>query len=109
VHITGTAYRGEFGVSQGIDPIIWIVPTTPVDLTVSLDDGSPIGTATLTQAADGTITVDAQVDEVYRRWTHTRAYLAVELDGGDPDTVLFAGIVIDTEDPDLPPWTEVVD
>lgn len=107
MHITGTAYRGAYGASQGLDPTTWIVPTTPVDMTVSLDDGSPIGTATLTQDTDGTITADAEIDDIYRRWTTTRPYLAVQLNGGTPDTVLYAGIVRTSNDPDLPPWTEI--
>lgn len=108
MHITGTAYRGDYGTSQGIDTSTWIIPTDPVDMTVSLDDGSPIGTATVTRETNGDITIDAEIDDVYRRWTRTRPYLALDLDGGDPDTILFAGVVVDTEDPDLPPWTEVV-
>jgi len=107
VHITGTGYRAAYAISQGADPTTWVVPTSPVDMTVSLDDGTPIGTATLTQETDGTITVDSEIDEVYRRWTRTRPYLAVEMDEGTPNTALFAGIVDASDDPDLPPWTEV--
>lgn len=107
MHITGIAYRGAFGVEQDVDPTTWIVPTDPVDMTVSLDDGTPIGTATLTQDTDGTINVDSEIDDVYRRWTRTRPFLAVDLDGGDPSTVLYVGIVAESIDPDLPGWTEV--
>lgn len=107
MNITGTAYRGAYGVEQGVDPTTWIVPTDPVDMTVSLDDGSPIGTASLTQEQDGTITLSADIDEAYRHWVTRRPYLAVYLDGGDPNTVLYAGVVSASVDPDLPGWTEV--
>lgn len=107
MHIQGTAYRGAWGVSQSLDPTTFIVPTDPVDMTVSLDDGTPIGTATLTQDTDGTITADCEIDDVYRRWTRTRPFLSVALDDGNPQTVLYAGIVAASDDPDLPEWTEV--
>jgi hypothetical protein len=108
MHIVGTAYRAEFGATRTppIDPLTWVVPAT-VDLTIEYDEGTPLGTATLTRDAQGTITVDvANVGDQYRRWLRIRPYLSVQVVG---NVVTCVGALTSSlnQDPDLTPWTEL--
>src|SRR5882762_8719500 len=107
MHIIGTAYRAAYAISLGMDPTTWIIPENPVDMRVSLDSETPIGTANLTRDSDGTIECDAEIDEVYRRWTRARTFLDIKFDEGRPPAILYVGVVSTNADPDLLPWTEV--
>jgi hypothetical protein len=107
MHIQGTAFRAAFGATYGINPTAWSVPAT-VPFTVNYDTSAPIGTATLTQAEDGSITVDVVLAETNRPLTAARPYLGVCLYGGSPtNTVMCVGLIPHTNDSQLPPWSEV--
>lgn len=106
MHITGVAFRGTFGAGQSTDPTTWSVPAT-VPFTIDYDVESPIGTATLTQTEDGSITVDVVIDEANRVDAEARPYLGVCLYGAQPtNTVMCAGLLAKTNDPHLQPWVE---
>lgn len=108
MHIQGTAFRGEFGTAQGMAPDSWTVPPT-VPLTVNYDMTTPLGTASLIQAEDGTITVDVTFDESYRTTATAHPYLGVCLVGGAPtNTVSTVALLAATNDPQLPAWVEIV-
>lgn len=106
MEITGTAYEAAYAVSQGLDPTTWVVPAT-VPVYVESDTGTQIGTATLTQATDGTVTADCVIDEQYARWTRIRPYLGAGLDGGSPETITSVGVYETSPDPNLQPYTVV--
>lgn len=64
MHIAGTAYRGPWGVSQGVDPTLFVVAANaPLQIGTEILDES----ANLTQATDGTVTVDSTFPDSYRR------------------------------------------
>lgn len=105
MHITGTAYRGAWGVSQGVDPTKFVVAANaPLQIGTEVLDES----ATLTQASDGTVTVDTTFPDSYRRWTAIRHYLTAIWDDASPNTLVSIEMVGAVDDPDQPEWTEVV-
>jgi hypothetical protein len=105
VHITGTAYRGAWGVSQGVDPTTFVVAANaPLQIGTEVLDPS----ANLTQDTDGTVNVDSTFDDSYRRWTRIRPYLTAVWDNGSPNTLVAIEMVTAVDDPDQPEWTEVV-
>lgn len=104
MHIQGVAYRGAFGVSQGVDP-----STFDVAATAPLQIGTEVlCSASLSQAPDGTVSVDATFAESFRRWTRTRPFLHAVWDGGAPNTLVCVELVAAVDDPDQSEWTEVV-
>lgn len=102
MQLTGIAYRGPFGATQGVDPATWLVPAT-VDVYIGVQ---PVGSAALTQDVDGTVNVVATIDDIYKRWTQTRRYLNVTLGGVDADTVDAISIDTSSPDPDQPQWAD---
>lgn len=106
MEIQGTAYWAAYAISQGYDPTTWTVPAT-VPVYVENDSNTQIGTATLTQQPDGTITLDAVIQSQYVRWARVRPYAVAALDGGSPETVTAVGIWETAPDPALPQYTVV--
>lgn len=103
MHITGTAYRGAWGVANGADPTTFVVAAN-----ANVQVGTEVvGTAALAQDTDGTVTADSQIDDAYSRWTRTRHYYDVVWDGAQPNTLVCVELVVANDDPDLPQWTQV--
>jgi hypothetical protein len=105
VHIQGVAYRGAWGVSQGVDPTKFVVAANaPLQIGAEVLDPS----ANLTQDTDGTVNVDSTFPDTYRRWTAIRHFLTAVWDNGSPNTLVAIEMVTAVDDPDQPEWTEVV-
>lgn len=104
MHIQGTAYRGAWGVSQSVDPTTFVVAANaPLQIGTEILDES----ANITQADDGTVTVDSTFADSYRRWTNIRHYLTAIWDNASPNTLVAIEMVTAVDDPDQPEWTEI--
>lgn len=105
MQITGIAYRAAYGSTVGVDTAAWVLPAS-VPMTVELDLGNPIGTATLSLDAENNLVAVCTINEQFRRWTFTRPFLAVGLDDGTPRSVTCIGLSPATDDPGQPGWVE---
>lgn len=105
MQITGIAYRAAYGSTVGVDTTSWVLPAS-VPMTVELDLGNPIGTATLSLDAENNLVAVCDIGERFRRWTFTRPFLAVGLDNSNPQAVTCIGLSPATDDAGQPGWVE---